>query len=279
MRKWKKKAVPITVGVTKKEGKGGCAWVLKKEHLYLSEVGPMLKVINEEKRDMDRSKGKRVHDFFLPPGSKILVASYVHLRREGLDGYIADFNNMVREMWGMTGDSGVEVLPVCPVIWEGLDERGRELIHGLQDWIKWVSDVTYKPDFLKLQVKQGGGNGEWRERGNCLSFMREERREVRLRMVGPARELGKLVEAKLEESGAVVDREKDKRETFYKGVSVEAKVIVGGPGNSLFRHGSGDKRGFCPERTARVERNVQGEVTRVSVEYHMTEPERVTLIE
>jgi hypothetical protein len=30
-------------------------------------------------------------------------------------------------------DSGVEVLPVCSVICEGLDERGRELIHGLQD--------------------------------------------------------------------------------------------------------------------------------------------------
>ncbi len=218
---------------------------------------------------------------------------------------------------------------------------------------------------------------------NCLSFMREDRREVRLGMVGPARELGKMVEAKLEESGDVVDREKEKRETLDKGVSVEAeyaftkavgefcreavkegsfkggyrmnvkeqmemrmgkiwsegskvraamvggsqigrlgaevgqkgkeavevegwvkvkgrldreemervvekvlevgkmadKVIVGGPGNSLFRHGSGEKRGFCPERTAKVERNVQGEVTRVSVEYHMTEPERVTLSE
>ncbi len=57
------------------------------------------------------------------------------------------------------------------------------------------------------------------------------------------------------------------------------KVIVGGPGNSLFRHGSGEKRGFCPEMTPKVERNVQGEVTRVSVEYHMMEPERVTLSE
>jgi hypothetical protein len=177
-------AVPTTVGITKKDAEGGCAWVLKKEHMGLGEVGGMLRVINEEKREMDKSKGKRVHDFFLPPGSKILVASYVHLRREGLDGYIADFNNMVREVWGVSGDSGIEVLPVCPVVWEGLDERGRELIHGLQDWIKWISEVggkgavgklalaggteweegkgrleTYKPGFLKLQVKHGGG--EW----------------------------------------------------------------------------------------------------------------------
>jgi hypothetical protein len=242
---------------------------------------------------------------------------------------------------------------------------------------------TYKPGFLKLQVKQGGGNGEWRDRGNCLSFVREDRREVRLGLVSPARELGRMVEAKLAESGEVVDREKDKRETFDKGVSVEAefaftkavgefcreavkegsfkgsyrmnvkeqmevrmgkiwsegskvravvvggsqmgrlgvevgqkgkdavevegwvkvkgrldreemervveqvvemgkmadKVIIGGPGNSLFRHGSGESKGFCPERTARVERNVSGDVTRVSVEYHMTEPERLTLSE
>jgi hypothetical protein len=41
--------------------------------------------------------------FFPASGSKILVASYVHLRREGLDGYIADFNNMVRDVWGVTG--------------------------------------------------------------------------------------------------------------------------------------------------------------------------------
>jgi hypothetical protein len=77
----------------------------------------------------------------------------------------------------------------------------------------------YKPGFLKLQVKQGGGNGEWRDRGNCLSFVRE----VRLGMTGPSRELGKMVEARLEENGDLVDREKERMETFDKGVSVEAK--------------------------------------------------------
>jgi hypothetical protein len=30
------------------------------------------------------------------------------------------------------------------VVWEGLDERGSELIHGLQDWIKWISEVGGK---------------------------------------------------------------------------------------------------------------------------------------
>jgi len=202
-------------------------------------------------------------------------------------------------------------------------------------------------------------------------------------MVRPARELGKLVEVKLEEGGDMVDREKDKRESFAKGVSVEAeyaftkavgeycreavkegsfrggyrmnlkeqmearmgkiwsegsrvravmvggsqigrmaeemgqkgkdavevegwvkvngrldrtemesvvervvelgkiadKVIIGGPGNSLFKHGRGDVKGFCPERTVRVERKVDGDVSRVSVQYHMTEPEKLNTSE
>jgi hypothetical protein len=37
--------------------------VLKKEHLGLNEVGKMLRGINEEKRDYDRARGKRIHDF------------------------------------------------------------------------------------------------------------------------------------------------------------------------------------------------------------------------
>ena len=46
------------------------------------------------------------------------------MRREGIDGYITEFNNMVREVYGVTGDVGVEVLPVCPVVFEGLDRKG-----------------------------------------------------------------------------------------------------------------------------------------------------------
>jgi hypothetical protein len=46
-----------------------------------------------------------------------MVCSYVNLRREGMDGYI-------REVYGVTGDVGVEVLPGCPVVFEGLDRKG-----------------------------------------------------------------------------------------------------------------------------------------------------------
>jgi hypothetical protein len=107
--------------------------VLKKEHLGLDEVGGMLRKINNEKRAFDRQRGKRVHEFFIPMGSKIVVGSYVHLRREGLEGYIESFNGMVSEVFGVTGDIGIEVLPFVPVIFDGIDDVGRELIEGVKD--------------------------------------------------------------------------------------------------------------------------------------------------
>jgi hypothetical protein len=105
-----------------------------------------------------------VHDFFIPPGSKILVTSYVHLRREGLDGYIVDFKNMVRAVREVTGDSGIEVLPVCPVVYEGLDEVGGRLISGLQDWIRWISEEGGKKSISHL-AETGGGKLCWGKGG------------------------------------------------------------------------------------------------------------------
>ena len=90
------------VGYTKVgEGKM-CCWVFKKEHLALQEVVGVLKRLEEEKREWDKECWRRPHNMFIPNGSKILVGSYVHLRREGLEGYISDFNNMVKDIWGIT---------------------------------------------------------------------------------------------------------------------------------------------------------------------------------
>jgi hypothetical protein len=112
---------------------------LQKGALALNEVAGILRRINEDKREADRAGEKRKHDFFIPSGSKILVGSYVHLRREGLDGYVADFNNMVREVKSVTGDIGIEVLPVVPVCYEGVDKLGQELLGGLRMWVNWIS--------------------------------------------------------------------------------------------------------------------------------------------
>jgi hypothetical protein len=102
-------ATPTVVGYTEKGSvESMCAWVLKKEHLGLDEVGGMIRKINLDKKAFDRQRGKREHEFFLPAGSKILVGSYVHLRREGLDGYMESFNGMVREIFAATGDIGIK---------------------------------------------------------------------------------------------------------------------------------------------------------------------------
>ncbi len=101
----------------------------------LDEVSGILRKINLDKRADDRSKGKREHEFFIPNRSKILVASYVHLRKEGIEGYISDFNTMIKNIGGLTGNTGIEVLPVVPVVREGLDQVGRELIGMVREWV------------------------------------------------------------------------------------------------------------------------------------------------
>jgi hypothetical protein len=55
-------ATPTVVGYTAAgSSEDTCAWVLKKEHLGLDEVGGMLRKINNEKRAFDPQRGKRVH--------------------------------------------------------------------------------------------------------------------------------------------------------------------------------------------------------------------------
>jgi hypothetical protein len=153
-------ATPTVVGYTEKGSvENTCAWVLKKEHLGLDEVGGMIKKINLDKKAFDRQRGKREHEFFLPAGSKILVGSYVHLRREGLEGYMESFNGMVREIFATTGDIGIEVLPFVPVVFDGIDEIGMELIGGVQEWIHWISEKSGREEIASLS-ETGGRESE-----------------------------------------------------------------------------------------------------------------------
>jgi hypothetical protein len=57
-------AAPTVVGHTEKDSKKEtCAWVFKKEHLGLDEVGKILRSINQDKKAFDRQRGK----FFFSP--------------------------------------------------------------------------------------------------------------------------------------------------------------------------------------------------------------------
>ncbi len=211
-------AVPMSVGITK-EGKGeqGCTWIFKKEHLQLGEVAGILRRIHLDKQEHDREQGKRPHEFFIPNGSKILVGSYTHLRKEGLEGYASDFSNMVKDVWAVTGDIGVEVLPVTPVVFEGIDSEGGRLISGLKEWIRWIGEESgreavkwlaetggqeeggepgrylFKPQMALLQSKNKERK-EWAMRGNMIGMVRADRREEVVQEARPSKELVLLVE-------------------------------------------------------------------------------------
>ena len=243
-------AVPSAVGFTSKGGKVECSWVLKKEHLRLEEVAKLLGRINQEKKEWDRDCGRRAHDYFIPNGSKILVGSYTHLRKEGLEGYVTDFNNMVRDVWIPMGDIGVEVLPIVPVVYEGLDEKGGELLAGVKNWVEWVaeekgresirelaqtggaemgwrksSSVIYRPCFASMTSKEKRKEGEereWSNRGNKVEIVRGEKKEVMLRSLQPVKEIRKLLESK-GRFGEEKEYEQKRRSSFERGVSVEAE--------------------------------------------------------
>jgi hypothetical protein len=68
------------------------------------------------------------------------------------------------------------------------------------------------------------------------------------------------------------------REVRDQGIKAD-KVIFGGPGNSLVKHGKGPGRGHHPERMVTVERDLSGNIVKVDVRYHMTEPVRVSMTE
>jgi hypothetical protein len=165
-------SIPSSVGHTgrdRNEGKGYfCAWILKVKHLMLKEVSNVLRKITMDKSAADRAIGKREHEFFLANGSKILVASYVHLRREGLEGYIADFNTMVKNVQGVTGNADIEILPVVPVVREGMDREGHELVSMLSEWVDWIGVVSGRESVRKLS---GTGGGECEKDGIETSFI------------------------------------------------------------------------------------------------------------
>ncbi len=215
-------SVPMVVGHTAEGGmEATCAWVIKKEHLSLDEVAPMLAKINKDKKEVDMKQGKRTHEFFVPNGSKVLVGSYVHLRREGLEGYVSDFNTMVKDVRTVTGDSGIEVLPVAPIVYDRIDEVGKTLIAGVREWIKWIGEksgrgeigelsetggreveegreekLIWKPSFM-LAHGQKAGLGGLKNRGNTLTLIRDERVEWELKRAGLAKEIQKMMEKKV----------------------------------------------------------------------------------
>jgi hypothetical protein len=57
------------------------------------------------------------------------------------------------------------------------------------------------------------------------------------------------------------------------------KVIVGGPTNSLMVHGTGERRGFFPERKVVVRKDATTGEQEWVASYHMTNPKKITMAE
>jgi hypothetical protein len=237
-------AVPSAVGYTGKdrnEGKGdSCVWVLKVEHLGLEEVSGILRRINLDKRSADRASGKREHEFFVPNGSKILVSSYVHLRKEGIDGYMGDFNTMAKNVAGVTGNAGIEVLPVVPVVREGVDQVGRELIGMVKEWVDWIGKESGRESVRRLSAT-GGCESEkdrwstyiWKpcfymkvtDKGGLtdrMAVVTGERTETRVNAAVAPMELRKMMMAGRGESGMETD-ESERLRSEENGVSMECE--------------------------------------------------------
>jgi hypothetical protein len=246
-------SVPNVVGYTTKDRNGGrgdsCAWVLKVEHLGLEEVSGILRKINLDKRAADRAIGKREHEFFIPNGSKILVASYVHLRKEGFEGYVWDFNNMVKNIGGVTGDTGIEVLPVVPVVRDGMDKVGRELIGMLRESVEWIGVKSGRESVSKLSGTSGRESEtvtetetvfQWKptfllrtkETGKTdkLTTLTGERTETKVRAAKKPRELEKM-KNKGRSTGQMetdsVEGEVDTLQTEANGISMEGEFAFG----------------------------------------------------
>ena len=58
---------------------------------------------------------------------------------------------------------------------------------------------------------------------------------------------------------------------------VPDSIVVGGPTNSLIRHGPSNRRGFGPEKRLVLKEEVRGSVLRQ--EFHLTEPVRLSMVE
>ena len=60
---------------------------------------------------------------------------------------------------------------------------------------------------------------------------------------------------------------------------VPDSIVIGGPGNSLIRHGPSNRRGFGPETKLVVREEGKGGGGSIRQEFHLTEPSRLNMIE
>jgi hypothetical protein len=152
-------------------------------------------------------------------------------------------------------------------------------------------------NYCKAAVREGSFRGNYRfnlkeQMGQRAEGSESQGGKVTLLSIGGS-QMGRITKEMIRRGGAVFEdgnwvEMKGRMEQSTVGqvlgevgkiVTAPEKVLVGGPGNSLIRHGEKERKGFCPERAVKIEKGRDGEVKRVSVEYHMTEPVRISMQE
>jgi hypothetical protein len=58
------------------------------------------------------------------------------------------------------------VLPFVPVVFEGIDDVGKELICGVQEWVKWIGKTSGRGEIGRLS-ETGGVEVEKSGGGEC----------------------------------------------------------------------------------------------------------------
>jgi hypothetical protein len=146
-----------------------------------------------------------------------------------------------------------------------------------------VREGSYKGSYIlnireQMEERVRRNEGEGRKRmvlfvgGSQMGRLMREVRNVGHQVVSECVWIKVRGELNDEEAGRVLNEVRE--------MEVRADtVIFGGPGNSLVKHGKSGSRGHHPERVVTVEKNGKGEVVRMGVRYHMTEPARVTMTE
>ncbi len=138
-----------------------------------------------------------------------------------------------------------------PVVFDGIDEIGMELIGGVQEWIRWIAEksgreeivklsatggresevlewaslVFWKPTFMMLHRRKSGLNVVM-ARDNVLTVLCDERKEVVFGRALPARETGRMRSVNVEnrDKDQETDEEGEKeRGDFSKGVPVDGE--------------------------------------------------------
>ncbi len=174
----------------------------------------------------------------------------MHLRKEGIEGYISDFNTMIKNIGGLTGNMGIEVLPVVLVVREGMDQVGRALIGMVREWVEWVGKQSGRESVCKLSGTSGRecetGTGtetvfQWKPTilmrtndggkvGDRLTTLTGERTETRICAADKPRELermknnGKLATRMETDTG---DCDEDRLQSEANGISLEGEFAFG----------------------------------------------------